>query len=141
MRKRISAVLATAAASAAIVLMTGTAASASTSYAKDVDWNSDPKTCHQAVTGYYSPKVDACYEEDGDILWVLDRQADGYSSRMVWQNLTRGTSGSCVHNIGADKGWAACDFDWPEGDTIVWDISWDTSSGWKSSGRQVYSNA
>ncbi|WP_112133597.1 hypothetical protein [Glycomyces dulcitolivorans] len=142
MRRRIASVIGMLAASFAIVMLTGTAASAATTYARDIDWNTDPKACFTAVTGITYSKVNGCYEDDGDLIWVADKSADGYGTAVYWSNLAEGTSGKCVHALGAAKGWAVCgSMDWTEGDTIVWTVGWDSANGWVRSTQDIYSNA
>lgn len=142
MRKRVASVIGTLMVSLGIVVLVASpAAAAETNYVTDADWNSDYKECYSAIVGLTYSRVDACFEPDGDILWVLDKQADGYGVALYWEDRDSDRSGTCIHNLGAAKAWAVCDKDFTEGHEIVWGIRWDSPDGWQTPANRVLSIA
>ena len=85
--------------------------------------------------------MNGCFEADGDLLWLQDKSADGYGVAMWWNDIDSGRGGTCIHNLGADHGWATCDKDFIEGNTITWMIGWDSAAGWVKSTKIIYSAA
>lgn len=138
MRKRISAVFGMLMVSLGLVVLTASpAAAAETDYVTDANWNSDGKDCYSAITGLTYSRMDACFESDGDILWVLDKQADGYGVALFWEDMDSGRSGTCIHNLGSAKAWAVCNKDFTEGHQIHWWIGWDSAEGWQKPAKSI----
>jgi hypothetical protein len=132
MRKRVASIIGTLMVSLGIVVLVASpAAAAETNYAVDADWNSDPKTCMSEVTIY--TRVDGCFEQDGDILWIQDKKAEGYGVALMWDDLDSDRSGRCIHALGADKAWAVCNKDFTEGHRIRFWVQWDSVDGWQTS--------
>jgi hypothetical protein len=81
----------------------------------------------------------ACFQANGDQLWVYDGKADGKSAVLVWENGAR--KGACRNSSGSGK-WAHCNKDFTEGSRIyfrgcVYD---GDSGGWGASNPQTFLN-
>jgi hypothetical protein len=126
MRQRIATGFGALMVSLGIALMIGSPAAASESNnAVDTSWSSQySKSCH------YLHYVSGCVQPHGDVLWVKDNVPNGYSSSLTWRDLDSSRSGTCLHNIGSDRGWGTCNKDFTEGHTIEWALGWETSTGW-----------
>lgn len=79
----------------------------------------------------------ACFEANGDRMWVKDTSADGHSATLSWENwyaepmfdpvLNR--YGSCVNKLGNGK-WGVCNKDLPEGSFVDFEACvYDAGSG------------
>lgn len=129
MRKRIVALL--GALSLALIAALGIASPAAAAdeinYAVDADWNGD------CTDRRYLPQVDGCVEPDGDILWVKDNAANGYSVKLRWFDEDGDRSGECIDTLGQAKAWTVCNKDLPEGHDIMWSVGWNSADGWNYS--------
>jgi hypothetical protein len=139
MRKRIASIFAMFTVVFGVVVLAASPAAAADDHVTDADWNSDYKECYSAITGLTYSRVNACFEPDGDILWVQDKQADGYGVAMYWKDQDSGKSGRCVHDLGAAKGWAVCNKDFTEGHQLEWWIGWDSVDGWQQTSKHILS--
>ena len=65
---------------------------------------------------------DLCYVPNGDLIYVYDGVADGYSAVAHWvvwddANVDNSRTGSCVNKNGANT-WSVCNKNFPEGTEI-----------------------
>jgi hypothetical protein len=103
----------------AVILTTPVAASAST-----YEWNTAvPGSVPSGLPCIDRAGAKACFQADGDKLWVKDTSADGHSATASWEEWWQALDssvarqGSCVNKLGAGT-WGVCNKDFPEGDTI-----------------------
>ncbi|MEU5871116.1 hypothetical protein AB0A73_06080 [Glycomyces sp. NPDC047369] len=92
--------------------------------AVDADWTG---TC---TDRRYTPNVEGCVEPGGDILWVKDNAANGYSVKLRWYDLDGSRTGECVDTLGQAKAWTVCNKDFTEGHRIRWSLGWNSANGW-----------
>ena len=97
-------------------------ASNGTQAAYTYEWNEAVKSgAPLYYHGYYcngTTGATACFDPDGDVIYVKDIKADGYSAVMRWYT-DYGRWGTCRNANGAGT-WAKCNKDFAEGHTITW---------------------
>ena len=123
MFKRIAAAVAAFTTAALVVLLAASPAQAmETAYAVDTTWTSTAKECHERAL------ASGCVQPYGDVIWVMDRVADGQSVAVYWFDLDSSRSGMCVDRLGKAVGWTKCDMNFVEGHEIEWGVIWDYMS-------------
>lgn len=70
----------------------------------------------------------ACVQPYGDILRLRDLKKDGYGLQLHWSDLNGDRWGWCSGG-GVDRGWLACNKNFPEGHTIAWRMMYYDSNG------------
>jgi hypothetical protein len=108
-------------------------------FATDVDWHDAGQECFDPPA---SQGVNGCVQPYGDVLWVLDRWADGHAVSLTWSERTypfrepTGRYGKCIDKLGEAVGWTVCDKDFTEGNIIQWTLDyWDADQGkWEQVG-------
>jgi len=140
-RGRLRAVMAVLVALLGSVLVGAAPASASSSRAAPIDplyeWNIAKRANPPA--GLICPtlrvggenRVFACFERDGDKIWVLDTgRGDGRSATGAWKNYVNGRlyrHGACVNKLGTGN-WGVCDKNMRESSTIyMYACNYETS--------------
>ena len=86
------------------------------------DYSSHYKDCMTVWAGT------ACVQPYGDILWIRDRQKDGFALTLTWRDLDGDRRGQC-YGGGVDNGWLACNKNFPEGHEIRWWVVYYDSNG------------
>ncbi|PRY59644.1 MULTISPECIES: hypothetical protein [Glycomyces] len=126
MKQRIAALMGALALSVIAVLGIASPAMAADeiNYAVDADWTG---TC---TDRRYTPNVEGCVEPGGDILWVKDNAANGYSVKLRWYDLDGSRTGECIDTLGQAKAWTICNKDFTEGHRIRWSLGWNSANGW-----------
>ncbi|NUQ90397.1 MAG: hypothetical protein HOQ43_18290 [Glycomyces artemisiae] len=126
MKQRIAALMGALALSVIAVLGIASPAMAADeiNYAVDADWTG---TC---TDRRYTPSVEGCVEPGGDILWVKDNAANGYSVKLRWYDLDGSRTGECIDTLGQAKAWTICNKDFTEGHRIRWSLGWNSANGW-----------
>ncbi|MFC6019837.1 hypothetical protein ACFP2T_26985 [Plantactinospora solaniradicis] len=105
-------------AGAALALIIPSAASAAY-YGSETDYalsSSGPTDGYECVEG---TGVIACFRAYGDVFYVKDTKADGYSAVAEWHMLGFATrTGSCVNKLGEGE-WGICNKNLTEGRELV----------------------
>ncbi|WP_335986968.1 hypothetical protein [Glycomyces sp. MUSA5-2] len=137
MIKRIAAVLGslvmafTAAAAVASPASADVSAAASEiDYALDADWSDSPAKDCAWDRGYWYTDGDGCIQKNGDDIWILDRDPDGYGVAVWWSEPVSGRDGMCIDALGVAKAWVRCNKDWVDGRTLYWGFMYHTAEGW-----------
>jgi hypothetical protein len=110
-------------------------------FAVDVEWTDTHKHCLDPSSDH---GANGCVQAYGDVLWVLDRWADGHGVSMTWRELDSngnptGRHGKCIDNLGASVGWTVCDKDFTEGNIIEWTLDYWRNGGWVQVGHALTS--
>lgn len=105
--------------------------------AVDASWTETAKDCLEPPLA----GVGGCVQPYGDVLWVIDRRADGFAVSMTWYEkrptaggglVNTGNWGKCINKRGKAVGWTNCaTLDFPEGNTIHWSMQYyEPGEGW-----------
>lgn len=102
-------------------------------YTVDVSWDGDSsKECINFA------QASACLQPAGDLIWLQDKNKDGKSVWVTWEDLDGDRSGTCFNKLGVDAGWTWCNKNFPEGHEIMWKMHYYYYDGSRGTTHSLY---